>query len=156
MRSRISIRGCVRRSVRPSVGPSVRPSVTHELKSCKSAVFDQNYWQYERERILCRVYGLVQYKAHSLCFLCKQTIHTSSHIFITWAFASSLPCWSFLEIDLWWQYLQSTAFYTNIITITVVLFKNLAKSWPGIQLKTPIMIDCLLDFWGAQCRKVDT
>ena len=55
MRSRISIRGCVR----PSVRPSVRWLVTHELKSCKSAVFDQNYWQYEREHILCRVYGLV-------------------------------------------------------------------------------------------------
>ena len=38
---------------------SVRPSITHELKSCKSAVFDQNYWHYERERILCRVYGFV-------------------------------------------------------------------------------------------------
>ena len=49
----------VRRSVRRSVRPSVRRSVTHELKSCKSAVFDQNYWQYERERILCRGYGLV-------------------------------------------------------------------------------------------------
>ena len=43
-----------------SVRLSVRPSVTHELKSCKSAVFDQNYWQYERGRILCRVYGLVK------------------------------------------------------------------------------------------------
>ena len=43
MRSRISIRGCVRPSVRrsdrPSVRPSVRWSVTHKLKSCKSAVF---------------------------------------------------------------------------------------------------------------------
>jgi len=42
----------VRPSVRPSVGPSVRRSVTHELKPCKSAVFDQNYCQYQRERIL--------------------------------------------------------------------------------------------------------
>ena len=42
MRSRSSIRGCVRQSVRPSVRQSVRRSVTHELKSCKSAVFDQN------------------------------------------------------------------------------------------------------------------
>ena len=48
MRRRISIRGCVR----PSDRPSVRPSVTHELKPCKSAVFDQNYFQYQRERIL--------------------------------------------------------------------------------------------------------
>ena len=39
----------------PSVRRSVRPSVTHELKSCKRAVFDQNYYQYERERILCLV-----------------------------------------------------------------------------------------------------
>jgi len=39
-------------SVRRSVRPSVRLSVTHELKPCKSAVFDQNYCQYERERIL--------------------------------------------------------------------------------------------------------
>ena len=31
----------------PSVGWSVRPSVTLELKLCKSAVFDQNYYQYE-------------------------------------------------------------------------------------------------------------
>ena len=36
----------------PSVRPSVGPSVTHELKPCKSAVFDQNNYQYERERIL--------------------------------------------------------------------------------------------------------
>ena len=42
----------VRPSVRPSVGPSVRRSVTNELKPCKSAVFDQNYCQYQRERIL--------------------------------------------------------------------------------------------------------
>ena len=41
------------------VCPSVRQSVTHELKPCKHAVFDQNYYQYERERILCRVTGLV-------------------------------------------------------------------------------------------------
>ena len=41
-------------SVHPFVRPSVRPSmVTHELKPCKSAIFDQNYYQYERERILC-------------------------------------------------------------------------------------------------------
>ena len=31
MRSRISIKGCVRPSVGPSVRPSVGPSVTHEL-----------------------------------------------------------------------------------------------------------------------------
>jgi len=36
------------------------------LKSCKSTVFDQNHWQYERERILCRVYGLVN---ENSCFL---------------------------------------------------------------------------------------
>ena len=42
-----------------SVRPFVGRSVTDELKSCKSAVFDQNYRQYERERILCRVSGLV-------------------------------------------------------------------------------------------------
>ena len=65
MRSRISIRlrGYVRLSVGPSVGrsvrPSVRPSVTHELKPFKSAIFDQKYYQYERERISCRVSGLV-------------------------------------------------------------------------------------------------
>ena len=46
-------------SVHPSVGQSVRPSITHELKPCKRAVFDQNYYQYERERILWRVYDLV-------------------------------------------------------------------------------------------------
>ena len=59
MSVRRSVRPSVRPSVGPSVGPSVRRSVTHELKSCESAVFNQNYWQYERERILCRVYGLV-------------------------------------------------------------------------------------------------
>ena len=37
---------------RPSVHPSVHPLVTHKLKPCKSAVFDQNYCQYQRERIL--------------------------------------------------------------------------------------------------------
>ena len=46
-------------SVGPSVHPSVGQSITHELKSCKNAVFDQNYYHYERERILCRVNGLV-------------------------------------------------------------------------------------------------
>ena len=49
MRSRISIRGYVRPSVGPSSG---RPSVTYELKPCKSAVFDQNYYQYQRQRII--------------------------------------------------------------------------------------------------------
>ena len=48
MRSCISIRGCV------------CPSVTRELKPCKTAVFDQNYYQFEREGILCCVFGLVQ------------------------------------------------------------------------------------------------
>ena len=56
MRSRISIRGCVR--------PSACPLVTHELKPYQSAVFVQNYYQYERGRILCRVYGLVKWRAH--------------------------------------------------------------------------------------------
>ena len=46
-------------SVPPSVHPSVHPSVTHELKPCESAVFDQNYCWYEQERILCCVSGLV-------------------------------------------------------------------------------------------------
>ena len=52
----------VGRSVRPSVRRSVGPSVTHELKPCKITVFDQIYWQYERERILCRVSGLVSFR----------------------------------------------------------------------------------------------
>ena len=39
------------------VCPSVRPS--HELKPCKSAVFDHNYYQHEREHNLCRVSSLV-------------------------------------------------------------------------------------------------
>ena len=30
-----------------SARPSVGPWVTHELKPCQSAVFDQNYYQYE-------------------------------------------------------------------------------------------------------------
>ena len=37
-------------SVHRSVGPYVRPSVTHEFKPC--TVFDQNYYQYQRECIL--------------------------------------------------------------------------------------------------------
>ena len=37
MRSRISIRGCVRPSVGPSVRWSVGPSVTHEMKMYESA-----------------------------------------------------------------------------------------------------------------------
>ena len=57
------IRGCVCRSVGSSVHllvrPSLRPSVIHELKPCKSSIFDINYDQYERERILRRVPGLV-------------------------------------------------------------------------------------------------
>ena len=36
----------------PSVRQSIRPLVTNELKQCKSAVFDQRYYQFERERIL--------------------------------------------------------------------------------------------------------
>ena len=51
-------------SVRPSVHPSVGPSVTHELKPCKITVFDQIYWQYERERILCHVSALVPNMIH--------------------------------------------------------------------------------------------
>ena len=54
-----SVRQSVGPSVGPSVHPSIGPSVTHELKPCKSAIFDHNYYQYERGRILCRVYGLV-------------------------------------------------------------------------------------------------
>ena len=69
MRSRISIRGYVRPSVRPSVGRFVGPSVTHELKPCKSAVFDQNYYQCKRERILCRVSGLVLFFVFFFVFL---------------------------------------------------------------------------------------
>ena len=50
-----------KRSIRLSVGPFVGASVSRsvELKPCKGAVFDQNYNQYERERFLCRVSGLV-------------------------------------------------------------------------------------------------
>ena len=48
-------------SVRPSVRRLVILSVTQELKPCKRALFDQNYYQFERERILCRVSGLVHY-----------------------------------------------------------------------------------------------
>ena len=59
MRSRISKRGYVRPSVHPSIHPLVRRSVTHKLKPCKSAVFDQNYYQYDRERVLYRVSGHV-------------------------------------------------------------------------------------------------
>ena len=51
MHSRISTRGCVR--------PSVRPSVTHELKPCKSAVFYQNYYHFNRKCILCRLCGQI-------------------------------------------------------------------------------------------------
>ena len=40
MRSRISIRGHVRRSVGPSIHRSVRPSVTHELNFWKLRYFD--------------------------------------------------------------------------------------------------------------------
>ena len=53
-------------SVGPSVHPSVHPSVTQKIKPYKSAVFDQSYCQYERERILCRVYGLVFQKKNSV------------------------------------------------------------------------------------------
>ena len=58
-----SVHQSVCRSVYWSVGRSihwsVHPSVTHELKPCKNAVFNQSHYQYERGRILCRVYGLV-------------------------------------------------------------------------------------------------
>ena len=56
----------------PSVRPSVRPSITHVLKLCQSVVFDQNYYQYERERLLCRVSGFVyrlKFSAFSTSFL---------------------------------------------------------------------------------------
>ena len=61
------------RRVCPSVRRSVGPSVTHELKSCESAVFNQNYWQYERERILCRVYGLVKIQIVEIYYLVVPT-----------------------------------------------------------------------------------
>ena len=46
------------------VYPSVSWSVTHKLKSCKSAVFDQNYWQSERERIICRCFNCIEFDSH--------------------------------------------------------------------------------------------
>ena len=73
MRSRISIRGYVR--------PSIRPSVTHELIQCKSAVFDQNYYQYEREHILCRVSGLVVYGEWSRSSLLEVKVDVESQVF---------------------------------------------------------------------------
>ena len=49
------------RPSRRSVCPSVHSLFTHELKPCKNAIFDQNYYQCEQGRILCRVYGLVMW-----------------------------------------------------------------------------------------------
>ena len=69
--------------VRPSVSPSVRQSVTHELKPCKSAIFNQNYSQYERERILCRVSGLVsQTLTRAFAFLVGCRVFRESFVFV--------------------------------------------------------------------------
>ena len=56
MRSRISIRGYVRPLVRPSICQSVGPSVTQKFLTKLLS------HQYERERILCRVSGLVLFE----------------------------------------------------------------------------------------------
>ena len=71
MPSRISMRGYVRPSVHPFVRPSIRLSLTHELKPCRSAVFYQDYYHYERERILRRVSGLVLLKYHFSNIYCQ-------------------------------------------------------------------------------------
>ena len=45
MRSRISIRGCVRPSVRPSVGPSVRPSVRRSVGHTRVEILQKcRFW----------------------------------------------------------------------------------------------------------------
>ena len=83
-------------SVGPSIGPSVRPS---ELKLCKSAVFDQNYYQYQPERILCRVSGLVPFLPFFLFFYLRAYFFHSpvcslAHRAVSeqgWSFDSLLP-----------------------------------------------------------------
>ena len=81
------------------VCPSVRPSVTHELKPCKSAV-DQNFYQYERERILCRVSGLVSRSDASILDWHGWPIHWISDLLVWFSdllahFAVSWwPLWS--------------------------------------------------------------
>ena len=74
----------------PSVRLLVGWLVTHELKFCKSAVFDQNYWQYERERILCRVYGLVYERVQSSFF--ERTESTKPYAKLT------SPSWRCLSV----------------------------------------------------------
>ena len=66
----MSVGPLVRPPVSPSVRPSICSSVIHKLKPCKSAVFDQNYYQYERERILFRVSGLV-FSSQTFAFSCN-------------------------------------------------------------------------------------
>ena len=108
MRPRISIRGCVRpsvrpsvgRSVRPSVGPSVHPSVTHELKPCKSAVFDQKYYQYQRERILWPCIRPCSFHGNPYNF------PSSQYCSLPWAsfgidFPASLSCWLKRQRNRW-------------------------------------------------------
>ena len=52
--------GCVLGCVRPSIRPSVRPSFRHtRVETMQKCRFYQNYYQYQREHILCRVSGLV-------------------------------------------------------------------------------------------------
>ena len=66
MRSHISTKGCVHLSVSmsdclsvcPSVRPSVHPSVLHKLKSCLSAVFDQN-WDKQGSEAWNNIYELL-------------------------------------------------------------------------------------------------
>ena len=90
------------------VCPSVRPSVTHELKPWKSAVFDKNYYQYEREYILCRVSGSVYvftscYSVHSLH--ARLRIHTRLNHELTSSFASpESDFFRALSTHIYWLY----------------------------------------------------
>ena len=54
----LSVCQSVCRSVRPSVRPSVHPSVLHKLKSCLSAIFDQN-WDKQGSEAWNNIYELL-------------------------------------------------------------------------------------------------
>ena len=73
-------------SVRRFIRLSVRRLVTHGLKPCKSAVFDQNYYQYERERILGLVSDLVKLLAD--CYAVeKQWVWSGSAVAVHWVWS---------------------------------------------------------------------
>ena len=125
MRSRIAIREYVHPSVDPFVRPSIHPSVTHELTSCKSAIIDKIYYPYERERILCRVSGLVFHLIQYLLEMEKMCIMNLGKYGLTRS--TAIPTPHFIMIWIAWRLKYSIVLTQN----TVNKYKSCWIYWRG-------------------------